>query len=148
MAWWDHEELKAPEDRSDRYKRTFPEKYTTNKEDFDHARLSPTGNLNIRSANNIPGGHQLEETINKKDSNMKYVVVKSDETITLETEDSLETMNLGAKDRVYRLGSEVKLKTVIVDTDSSRYNDINMGTTIQAPNIEDNVEKYKYGHKY
>lgn len=27
MAWWDHEELKSPEDRSDRYKAAFPEEY-------------------------------------------------------------------------------------------------------------------------
>lgn len=27
MAWWDHEELKAPADRSDRYKKAFPEEY-------------------------------------------------------------------------------------------------------------------------
>lgn len=28
MAWWDHEELKAPADRSDRYKVAFPNEYT------------------------------------------------------------------------------------------------------------------------
>lgn len=27
MAWWDHEELKQPENRSDRYKLAFPEEY-------------------------------------------------------------------------------------------------------------------------
>lgn len=27
MAWWDHEELKAPEDRSLRYKMSFPKEY-------------------------------------------------------------------------------------------------------------------------
>jgi hypothetical protein len=144
MAWWDHEELKAPEDRSDRYKRTFPDEYTTNKEKFDHARLSPTEDWNVRFAHDIPGGHQLEETRNKKDLNMKYVVLRDGGAPEIVDEDTVKNMNLGAKDRVYRLGSEVKLKTMIVDTDSSRYNDINMGTTGQ----EDNVEKYKYGHKY
>jgi hypothetical protein len=28
MAWWDHEELKSPADRSDRYKLTFPDEYS------------------------------------------------------------------------------------------------------------------------
>lgn len=28
MAWWDHEDLKSPKDKSDRYKVTFPEEYT------------------------------------------------------------------------------------------------------------------------
>ena len=28
MAWWDHEELKAHEDRSDKYKLAFPNEYT------------------------------------------------------------------------------------------------------------------------
>lgn len=27
MPWWDHEELKQPEYRSERYKRTFPQEY-------------------------------------------------------------------------------------------------------------------------
>lgn len=27
MAWWDHEELKAPENRSDRYILAFPSEY-------------------------------------------------------------------------------------------------------------------------
>ena len=27
MAWWDHEELKSPADRSDRYKEAFPQEY-------------------------------------------------------------------------------------------------------------------------
>lgn len=28
MAWWDHEDLKDPRYKSDRYKVTFPEGYT------------------------------------------------------------------------------------------------------------------------
>ena len=29
MAWWDHEELKSKSDRSDRYKVSFPEEYSS-----------------------------------------------------------------------------------------------------------------------
>ena len=32
MAWYDHEELKAPEDRSERYRKAFPEEYTSSVE--------------------------------------------------------------------------------------------------------------------
>ena len=28
MAWWDHEDLKSPENKSDRYKAAFPKEYT------------------------------------------------------------------------------------------------------------------------
>lgn len=31
MAWWDHEELKAQADRSERYKLAFPEEYNQEK---------------------------------------------------------------------------------------------------------------------
>lgn len=37
MAWWDHEELKAPDDRSDKYKTTFPSEYTKEEEEVDAA---------------------------------------------------------------------------------------------------------------
>jgi hypothetical protein len=29
MAWWDHEDLKSPENKSDRYKLAFPEHYSS-----------------------------------------------------------------------------------------------------------------------
>lgn len=38
MAWWDHEELKSHENRSDRYILAFPEKYTIAKVNAAKAR--------------------------------------------------------------------------------------------------------------
>lgn len=36
MAWWDHEDLKAPQNKSAKYKLAFPEGYS--KEELDEAR--------------------------------------------------------------------------------------------------------------
>lgn len=49
MAWWDHEELKAPENRSDRYKVTFPEEFSSREVAEAQARLIIIKPLSIQA---------------------------------------------------------------------------------------------------
>lgn len=44
MAWWDHEELKSPNDRSDRYIVTFPREYTSKQVEDARARMAAEEN--------------------------------------------------------------------------------------------------------
>jgi hypothetical protein len=64
MAWWDHEELKSPADRSDRYKLTFPDEYSAEEifraalrqKDFAEIQRYLDKNANRRTLNSDTAG--------------------------------------------------------------------------------------------
>lgn len=49
MAWWDHEELKSPADRSDRYIVSFPDEYTAEEVAAAQIRLKATSPESVGS---------------------------------------------------------------------------------------------------
>lgn len=55
MAWWDHEELKSPQNRSDRYKVAFPGEYT--QQEVDEARKRQENReMSFRMHQDLTGG--------------------------------------------------------------------------------------------
>lgn len=96
--------------------------------EFDHSKLSPTEDWDLRFAHDIPGGQLLEASRKasreafreQKDSKMQYVVIMNNGAVVLVDEDSLRTMKLGAEDRIHRLGPEVRVKIVIEPVSSTR----------------------------
>lgn len=63
MAWWDHEELKAPKDRSDRYKVEFPSGYTTGEVVAAQMRLDASGHHSASSSATLEKDRSLEQII-------------------------------------------------------------------------------------
>jgi hypothetical protein len=106
---------------SNKYERDIPAEFIS--KEFDHARLSPTEDWNVRFAHDIPGGHQLEETRNKKNLNMKYVLISAAGATEIVDEDILKNMNLVEGDRVYKLGAEVKVMKTIEPVPTTRGSD-------------------------
>ena len=88
MAWWDHEELKAPEDRSARYKRAFPEEYEER-------------NTMIDKANTENKPKYIAYSISPTDVKLFW------------SEDELKEAKLSEYYRIFQIGNEVTVETKI-----------------------------------
>ena len=91
MAWWDHEELKSLENRSERYKREFPEEYKERNKMIDKANAQNKPKYVAYPANSAP----------------------IDEAMLFWSDEELKAADLSDDFKIFQIGNEVKIETKI-----------------------------------
>lgn len=106
MAWWDNEELKAYEDRSERYKNMFPEEYKSSKK-----------------TERVVNSNTAKYDLNKP----AFVAIRKDgmeHSLFLYSQEELFSFlsdNKQKEWKFYRVGDEVEVKTSIVSVNTPVY---------------------------